>query len=387
MTNSDRHGDGQQAHPESENADVTPNVAAALASRVRYRDAILSAIRGRKYVVFYGCGIILDSIVETWMEFIGKSIDFCCDSDPTKWGRTFCGAKCLSPQELTALKDDCVVFVTIGNFKPVVEQLISAGFPAVHVVYKYDLVNSDYLDREDVEAVARKLGEARALLHDQRSRRVFDAIVQRMIGGGADWNLMADIYEGDQYFPADIIHLSDHERFVDLGAFDGDTVADFVRRTGGRFDRIDAFELDRTNFGHLQTNVSRLPHADRIRAFNLGVWNSERDVTYSVGRSQSTVGTGEAVGHVVPLDAALRGDSVSFIKIDIEGAEPQALQGARGIIATQKPTLAVCVYHHFSHLWQIPLFIHDLLPDHRIFLRHHTRLEYETVCYAVPPKT
>jgi hypothetical protein len=89
----------------------------------------------------------------------------------------------------------------------------------------------------------------------------------------------------------------------------------------------------------------------------------------------------------VPLDAALRGDSVSFIKIDIEGAEPQALQGARGIIATQKPTLAVCVYHHFSHLWQIPLFIHDLLPDHRIFLRHHTRLEYETVCYAVPPKT
>jgi FkbM family methyltransferase len=291
----------------------------------------------------------------------------------------------LSPQELLELKNDCVVFVTIGNFRPVVDQLMAAGFPAVHLIYKYDLVNSDFLDRQDLAAVAHNLSRARMLLGDDKSLRVFDAIVQRVVGGGRDWQLMADICEGDQYFPSDIITLTDREQFVDIGAFDGDTVADFARRTQGRFDRVYAFELDRINYGHLQENVARLPNADRIRAFNVGIWDSEQDVTYSVGQSQSTVGSGDAVGHVVALDDALQEDPVSFIKIDIEGAEPQALRGAAGIISKQKPTLAVCVYHHFEHLWAIPLLIHELVPDHRIFLRHHTTLEYETVCYAVPP--
>ncbi|MEI6036486.1 MAG: FkbM family methyltransferase [Planctomycetota bacterium] len=339
----------------------------------------------RKYVVFYGCGAILNSIIETWMQFVGRRIDFCCDSDPAKWGIMFSGAKCLSPQELLALKNECVVFVTIGNFRPVVDQLIAAGFPAVHLIYKYDLINSDFLDRQDSKSVADNLSLARMLLGDDKSRRVFDAIVERVVGGGRDWQLMADICEADQYFPRDIVTLTDREQFVDIGAFDGDTVADFVRRTEGRFDRVDAFELDRINFGHLKENIIRLPSVDRIRAFNLGIWDSEQDVIYSVGKSQSTVGSGETVGHVVPLDDVLQGESVSFIKIDIEGAEPQALRGAQGIISKQKPTLAVCVYHHFEHLWAIPLFIHTLVPNHRIFLRHHTTLEYETVCYAVPP--
>ena len=160
----------------------------------------------------------------------------------------------------------------------------------------------------------------------------------------------------------------------------------FRSRTVGLFERIDAFELDRINFGSLRDNIAHLPNSDRIRAFNLGIWDSERDVNYSVGKSQSTVGSGEATGHVVPLDAILERDRISFVKMDIEGAEPNALRGGQHIIATQKPTLAVCVYHHFKHLWEIPLLINELVPEHAIFLRHHSPLEYETVCYAIPPE-
>jgi hypothetical protein len=80
----------------------------------------------------------------------------------------------------------------------------------------------------------------------------------------------------------------------------------------------------------------------------------------------------------------MHGEPVTFIKMDVEGAEPLALRGASRIIRSQKPRLAVCVYHHFSHLWEVPGMIHELVPEHRIYLRHHTNLEYETVCYAVP---
>lgn len=357
----------------------------SLANRAHYRDQILAAVASRKHVVFYGCGIILDSIVETWRRYVGRQIDFCCDSDPLKWGKQFSGARCLSPDELLRLKNDCIVFVTIGNFQPVVDQLRALGFPAVSLLFKYDLVNSDFLDTQEVSFIAANLCHARSLFADTKSLAVFDAICRRVLDGGRNYRLMADQCEGDQYFPADIVRLTHHEHFVDLGAFDGDTVADFIRRTSGQFDCIDAFELDSRNFQQLQARASQLPRAERIRIHNLGVWDSECEVSYSVGLSNSSVGTGTACGRVIPLDSVLKDDPVSFIKMDIEGAEVRALRGARQIIETRHPTLAVCVYHHFQHLWEIPILVSEMLPAHSLFLRHHNPLEYETVFYAVRP--
>ena len=85
----------------------------------------------------------------------------------------------------------------------------------------------------------------------------------------------------------------------------------------------------------------------------------------------------------VSLDAVMAGAPATYIKMDIEGAEPQALRGARNIIQNQKPKLAICIYHDFRHLWEVPLYIKSLAPEYKIYLRHHTNLEYETVCYAV----
>lgn len=364
-------------------AHAEERMAELLAGRINYRHEVRQLVQRHRYVVFYGCGAILNSIVESWMEHIGRPIDYCCDSDPEKWGKIFCGARCLSPDELLKLKAQCAVFVTIGQFRAVVDFLIANGFTTVNLIYKYDLVSSDFLDKHDPVEIAAILRQARQLFCDQKSLNVFDSIVQRVMGGGKDVDLMVNICEEDQYFPPDIIRLSDHECFVDIGSYDGDTVGDFVKRTGARFDRIDSFEVDHLNYVQLKRNVARMPHADRIQVFNLGIWDAERDVTYSIGKSQSTIGNGQATGHVVPLDHILRGERVSFIKMDIEGAEPNALRGAKNIIETQKPRLAICVYHHLKHLWEIPLYIKELVPEYKLYLRHHTNLEYETVCYAV----
>ena len=69
--------------------------------------------------------------------------------------------------------------------------------------------------------------------------------------------------------------------------------------------------------------------------------------------------------------------------MDIEGAELNALRGSKEIIKSQKPKLAISVYHDFKHLWEVPLYIKKLVPDYKIYFRHHTNLEYETVCYAI----
>lgn len=367
-----------QAHP------FRGQLESLLARKRNYRKEVRDLTEHYPYVVFYGCGAILHSIVESWDKHVGRAIDFCCDSDSSKWGKTFCGARCISPSELMEIKDQCAVFVTIGDFKPVYTLLKERGFPSVHQLFKYDLEASEFLPRYGQEEVISKLCKAYSLLGDRRSELVFEAIVGRVLGAGENIDIMLDICERDQYFPPDLVKLTDHEALVDIGAYDGDTVRDFVARTNGCFDQVYSFELDAINFQALQANTLRMPESDRLAIFNLGVWDSECDISYSIGKSQSTVGSGEGKGHVVPLDEALRDQRVTMIKMDIEGAEPNALRGAKHLIQSQKPRLAICIYHDFRHLWEIPLYIKSLVPEYRIFLRHHTNLEYETVCYALP---
>lgn len=354
-----------------------------LAKKRNYQQETKALVSQYEYVVFYGCGEAFHSVIGTWNVYIGRKIDYCCDSDSAKWGKYFCGAKCLSPQELLAIKDKCAVFVTIGDFVPVFKFLTESGFPSVNLIYKYDLVASEFLATHDRHEIVSKLYQTYAVLSDDHSRNVFDAIVDRGLGSGEDTNIMVKVYEKNQYFPADIVKLSDHESFVDIGAFNGDTVKDFIERTHGKFDNIFSFEVDKINFNLLQGNVKHMPNHDRIKIFNMGIWDSECDITYSIGNSQSSIGAGEGKGHVVPLDDILKKERVTYIKMDIEGAEPQALRGARNIIQTQKPRLAICIYHDFKHLWEIPLYLKELVPEYNIYFRHHTNLEYETVCYAV----
>lgn len=368
----------------TENIAIHDRISTLLVNRKSYQQEIKKLANEFRYVVFYGCGAIFSSIVETWLEFVGRPIDFCCDSDPSKWGKTFCGAVCLSPQELIAIKSDCAVFVTVGRFEPVFNFLKAEGFPSVNLIYKYDLVASAFLDEQSNETVASQLRLARGVFSDQRSLEVFDTILERALGGSTDIGIMPSICDPSQYFAPDVIRLSEQECYVDVGAYDGDTVAHFISVTQGQFERIDAFELDPINYRQLTKNIERLPHRDRIRAFNVGIWDSECDINFSVGKSQSTVGAGENSAHVVPLDAVMNDQRVSFIKMDIEGAELHALKGAQSTIMTQQPKLAICVYHHISHLWEIPLYIRQIAPNHQLFLRHYTNLEYETVCYAIP---
>lgn len=85
---------------------------------------------------------------------------------------------------------------------------------------------------------------------------------------------------------------------------------------------------------------------------------------------------------VVSLDSCVN-DRVTFIKMDIEGAEMEALKGAESIIKSQKPKLAICVYHKEQDMTEIPIFIKKLVPEYKLFMRHYSNDAGETVLYAV----
>jgi hypothetical protein len=102
----------------------------------------------------------------------------------------------------------------------------------------------------------------------------------------------------------------------------------------------------------------------------------------NLGASALTTG-GTIQVPVVGLDEALHDQPVNFIKLDIEGAEPQALEGAKNLILQQKPGLAVCVYHEPRHLWSLGLWLHQLNVGYEFYMRTHAFNTFETVLYAI----
>jgi hypothetical protein len=95
-------------------------------------------------------------------------------------------------------------------------------------------------------------------------------------------------------------------------------------------------------------------------------------------------GDGNVVVECIPIDDLAPAADPTFIKMDIEGAELDALAGARRSIQTHRPILSISVYHKQDDLWRIPLFIHTLVEDYRLFLRPHEVDGKELVCYAAP---
>ena len=104
----------------------------------------------------------------------------------------------------------------------------------------------------------------------------------------------------------------------------------------------------------------------------------------SRGASSSLDGQGEHEVQCVTLDELLARESPTFIKMDIEGSEIDALHGAAATIRRCSPKIAVCVYHHPDHLWQIPSLLRQLLPNSNLTLRSHMLDGFDTVCYCIP---
>ena len=216
-------------------------------------------------------------------------------------------------------------------------------------------------------------------LFDNLGKEEFDRQLSFRLSG--DCRKLQDPDLGLQYFPEEVISLRNDETFVDCGAFDGDTVRDFMAVSGGSFKQVIALEPDLANVRQLSSAVddSRV----RIHPYAVG---ARREVLRmsSSGASSSFNAQGEHEVQCVTLDELLANESPTFIKMDIEGSEIDALHGAAATIRRCSPKIAACVYHHPDHLWQVPLLLKHLLPNSRLTLRSHMLDGFDTVCYCLP---
>lgn len=229
-------------------------------------------------------------------------------------------------------------------------------------------------------------------LEDDKSRITMNCFLRGHIEV-KDWPMlpvwkMEDVEK--QYFPDDIIKLSQHETFVDCGAFTGDTLKIFIGLVE-KFNRYYALEPDDTKFTELNNIMEKAKQKGEVIHFPVGVSEKKEKVCFSNASSADGQVIHDAVSadgskyiELNSIDNLLRGEkNVTFLKMDIEGEELLALKGAQVIIQKYKPKLAICVYHKREDLITIPQYLRYLVPEYKFFLRAHRPCAHEVVLYCV----
>lgn len=311
------------------------------------------------------------------------------DDDPNRLGNTVQGVTVAGSDTLGGLDRAVPVIIASHRVLKASQRLKAAGFATVAPFVALQLLHPSVFPPqmfydgwlEDMFANRDRLRALAERLADDRSRQVLDAVLAFRQTAQAE--MLEPVVEWDLYESAELFRFGEDEVYVDGGTFDGDTIRLFIARTKGRFNRVIGFEPDPKTFSVLAANFADEP---RVEPVNAGLFSHKTTLRFHDNASRASIlgDTGTVEVPVVALDDILAGDRVTYIKMNIEGAELPALDGASASIRTWKPRLAISAYHRAADLWEIAAKVDAIDPSYRLYLRQHDGGVIETVLYAVP---
>lgn len=298
-------------------------------------DLITDLPQGKSFVL-YGAGAdayrILP-IVENDRRFIGF-----CSRTKQKQENGYLGYPVMSPEELLSRKDLSVIISTRRCRREIIQILTDGGYP------------------------------------------------QNLIFNGSHYYANG-FSDPNTYFNPNFMTFDSEEIFVDAGCFDLGTslkLREYCPQV-----KVYAFEPDPENYKRcLERKEAANFEAATILPF--GTWSERKTLHFSASNGVASyiaeADKGNCDISVMPIDEAIaEGDKVTFIKMDVEGAELESLKGAEKTVRRDKPKLAICIYHKPEDMWTIPLYIKDLVPEYKLYIRHHSGDDCDTVLYAIMP--
>lgn len=222
-----------------------------------------------------------------------------------------------------------------------------------------------------------------SLLSDQKSKDIIKNRIDTFLTGDMTF-INRNPIDPVTYFSDDYFKIGENEVLFDCGAFTGDTILDFVKFTNGKYQKIVSFEPDDKNLKKLFSVVEN-NDLKNIIVKKVATGNSHGKISFlNTGNMGAKVlhntDNGNSVD-LVKLDDYID-EKPTIIKMDIEGAELDSLKGASEIITTFKPKLAICIYHLITDFYDIPKFLHELVPEYKFKVRQHEAGFCETVLYA-----
>lgn len=268
----------------------------------------------------------------------------------------------------------------VGNF--IVSCLYNCGIIFIYNFFVYEKERKNptlemQASKNYFEYNKNRVDNVAEMMEDDVSKKIYKAAVKYRITH--DRKDRPAYNRKNQYFPDDIVELTNEEVFVDCGAYNGDTINTFVNKVNQTYKKIVAFEADKANAKLIRTK-------ENIHVVCAAVWNENTELLFSNGGGSSSRvsnDTGMKV-NAVAIDTISECKEATYIKMDVEGSEYNALIGAQKTISMNRPKLAICIYHSDEDMVRIAELIQGWSLNYKFYVRHHAQKISETVLYCIP---
>lgn len=350
----------------------------------------MEEIKARKLpVIIFGAGVGAKQMTDQLNNYGVEILGYAVDEKYFRPNQTYLERPILNFEESIAKYPDHIFIFSLGTkngqydstqkkriYEFINDKRILKYFP----VHKMESISRDY-----IFANLDRFEETYNILEDELSKKTMCAYLKTHVTGKAE--NVKDVLVDNEYFN-DLTRdaLDGGGGYVDCGAFTGDTVEEFIKFVNGNYSKIFAIEPDKENFDKLKKFVADNSYKN-IALFNCGVWD-KKDTLYfrSQGDMCSAISEeGNITVEVEAIDNMVGDFPVNLIKMDVEGAELNALKGAVKTMEHSKPLLALSAYHRKEDLITIPQFIKEIYKDCRFYLRKHEGYDlYGLDLYALP---
>lgn len=332
-------------------------------------------------VIVYGMGNGADKVLGGFDQH-GIKVSGIAASDDFVRGQSFHGFKVKKISEFEKEFGDFIIITAFGTALPdVMEHIFSLSEKHRLLAIDTPVYGDNIWDMHFYEENKYDIERAYDLMADSKSRDVYEKLINYKLSG--EPQILRSAYSSKEEVFADILRLSQNESYLDLGAYCGDTIDEFLHYTFGKYEFITALEPDRKTFAKLKSHTEQL---NNIRLFRMGIWSEDREIMFenSAGRGSSIQYDGKETLAVTKIDTLYSRRRLSYLKMDVEGSERQALIGGIKTICRDRPKLNIAVYHRSEDIFSIPLLINDICPDYRIYMRQHPYIPaWDLNLYAV----
>lgn len=314
-------------------------------------------------ILLYGTGNGADKILAELNKY-GITVDGVFASDGFVRERYFHGFKVLSLEEAESAFGKFTALFAFGSSRPeVITNLKYIASRHTLLAPEVPVCGGEVFNLEFARKHAEELKTVYNLLADETSKKVFSETVLFKLDGKLE-HLFACETHSDEAFD-DILKFQKGSSFLDLGAYNGDTVLEFIERVDS-FSHITAVEPDKKSFEKLCRRTEGL----NIERINAAVFKTCGNIPFSFKKSRGSVFGGDEQTASVTIDFLCKEKSFDYIKFDIEGNELDAILGGVNTIKKDKPKMLISAYHKSEDYFTIPLAVHKINPDYKIYMRH-----------------
>ena len=302
-------------------------------------------------------------------------------SDEFVRGHDFAGFQVRKLSELEAECDDFVVVLAFAVCSPaMIEKIRTLGQRYTLYVPDVPVVGGGLFTRSYCDEHAEEIQTVYQSLADERSRQIYGNLINFKISGNPAY-LTDQVDTRDDIWNR-VLCPTNHEIYVDLGAYNSDTIREMLEYTRGKYHRIIAVEPDKKNYKKLVKFVGDTPS---VQCYQCAAWCVDTELPFAsrAGR-QSQVAMEGMSTPARAVDNLLAGNPVTLLKVDVEGAEREALWGASRSIVRYAPKMMISLYHRNEDIFELPLLVHRINPRYKLYIRHLPYIPaWETNLYAV----